>query len=139
MIGGLRMRLSEKEMARRGPQVQELLRPISPWPSGPAWARLSLCTSQIIIGTHDGSRPTTSYYRDWRFSVGARRHHAMYFEVWKVESNDKYVLNQAYLNVYVRTEFGEKEIVCLHCDPSLALQEAHSKYKRGPHIHMSMA
>lgn len=132
------MRLSEEELARRGARVQQLLRPISRRTSGPAWTRLPLGTSHIIIGTHDEARPT-SHYRDWRFTIDAARHHGMYFEAWRSDTRNRFVLDQAYLNVYERTATTEIEIICLHCDPSLLPGADHAKYKRGPHIHMSIA
>jgi hypothetical protein len=63
----------------------------------------------------------------------------MYFESWSLESRNRFVLDQAYLNIYERTGGSEKEIICLHCDPSLLLSADHAKYKRGPHIHISVA
>jgi hypothetical protein len=132
------MRLTEQELARRGSKIQNLLRPISRRTAGPAWSRLSLGTSHIIFGTHDEARPT-SHYRDWRFSIDAKKHYAMYFEAWKNEARNRFVLDQAYLNLYKRTGTTESEIVCLHCDPSLLPETEHAKYKRGPHIHMSIA
>lgn len=132
------MRLSQEELARRGTRIQQLLRPISRMATGPAWTRQSIGTSRIIIGTHDEARPSSDY-RDWRFTLDARRHHAMYFEAWRLETRNRFVLDQAYLNLYERIETNEKEIVCLHCDPSLSLDADHARYKRGPHIHMSIA
>src|ERR1039457_2202639 len=111
----LRMRVSEGELARRGTRIQQLLRPISRRATGPAWTRLSRGTSQIIIGTHDEARPS-SHYRDWRFTIDARRHHAMYFEDWRMEAGDRFVLDQAYLNLYQKDGTGEIEVICLHCD-----------------------
>src|SRR6266478_6954834 len=132
------MRLSEEELVRRGTRVQQLLRPISRWASGPAWTRQAFGTSQMIIGTHDEARPS-SHYRDWRFTIAARKYHAMYFEAWRMEARNRFVLDQAYLNIYQRTETGEKEIICLHCDPSLLPDADHARYKRGPNINMSIA
>lgn len=63
----------------------------------------------------------------------------MYFELWRLESRDHFVLEKAYLNLYERTGSTEREIVCLHCDPSLSADADHAKYKRGPHIHMAVA
>jgi len=63
----------------------------------------------------------------------------MYFEAWRIETRNLFVLDQAYLNLYARNGTSEKEIVCLHCDPSLLPDAEHAKYKRGPHIHMSIA
>lgn len=132
------MRLSEQELIHRGGRIQELLRPISPWAAGPAYSRLSRGTTHVIIATHDEARPS-SHYRDWRFTIDARRHHGMYFEAWRVETRNRYVLDQAYLNVYERIGMQEREIICLHCDPSLPPDAEHGRYKRGPHIHMSIA
>lgn len=129
---------TEKELAGRGTRIRELLRPISRAGTGPAWSRQSRTGSVIIIGTHDESRPTSDY-RDWRFAIKAKGFFAMYFELWRLESPDRFVLDKAYLNLYQRTGSTEREIVCLHCDPSLAPDADHAKYKRGPHIHMAVA
>jgi hypothetical protein len=92
----------------------------------------------MIIATNDGA-PPSSNFRDWRFTIGVGRYYAMYFEAWSEEIKNRYVLDQAYLNIYERTATTEEEIVCLHCDPSLSADADHAKYKRGPHIHMSVA
>jgi len=63
----------------------------------------------------------------------------MYFEAWRIEARNRFVLDQAYLNIYARVGANEQEIVCLHCDPSLPPDADHARYKRGPHIHMSIA
>ena len=132
------MWLIEKELARRGARIMELLRPISLRQSGPAWSRVAVGATYVILGAHDEARPTSDY-RDWRFSIIARGFVAMYFEVWRFESRDRFVLDKAYLNLYKKTDSGEREIICLHCDPSLPEDADHARYKRGPHIHMSAA
>ena len=132
------MWLSEKDLIGRGARVRELLRPISRKETGPACSRRSRGGSQIIIGTHDEA-PPSSDYRDWRFSINAKGFVAMYFELWRLESRNRFVLEKAYLNLYERTGSIEKEIICLHCDPSLPADADHAKYKRGPHIHMAVA
>jgi hypothetical protein len=132
------MWLIEKDLVARGARISELLRPISVHRSGPAWARLQMGVSSIIIAAHDGTRPTSDY-RDWRFSIRGRRAVGMYFEHWRLESRNRYVLEKAYLNLYKRIDSDERELVCLHCDPSLLENAEHARYKRGPHIHMSVA
>jgi hypothetical protein len=132
------MRLSEKELIGRGARIMELLRPISRRETGPAWTRITKGGAYIIIGTHDEARPTSDY-RDWRFSINAKGFVAMYFELWRLESRDRFVLEKAYLHLYKWTGSNEEEIVCLHCDPSLPANADHAKYKRGPHIHMAVA
>src|ERR1700733_9844812 len=109
------MRLSESELLQRGPRVRQLLGRLSRWEGGPAWERRSLSSSTVIIGTHDGSRPTSNY-RDWRFTIRPKRHNAMYFEAWTFEAPNQFVLGQAYLNIYETTHNSEREIICLHCD-----------------------
>ena len=112
------MWLSEKDVVGRGARISKLLRPISFKEAGPAWSRLARGGTQIIIGTHDEARPSSDY-RDWRFSINARGFVAMYFELWTLESRDRFILEKAYLNLYRWNGSSEKEIVCLHCDPSL--------------------
>lgn len=132
------MWLSERELVGRGTRISKLLRPISRRESGPAWSRFSRAGTQMIIGTHDEARPSSDY-RDWRFSIKAKGYVAMYFELWKLESRDRFVMEKAYLNLYKWDGSTEKEIVCLHCDPSLPDDAGHARYKRGPHIHMAVA
>jgi hypothetical protein len=132
------MWLLEKDLVARGTRIMELLRPISLRRSGPAWSRFQVGGSSIIIAAHDEARPTSDY-RDWRFSITARWRVGMYFEYWRLESRNRYVLEKASLNLYKRIDSGEKELVCLHCDPSLLENAEHARYKRGPHIHMSVA
>jgi|SRR5690348_12096919 len=132
------MHLPEKDLLRRGSSIQKLLRPICRHPGGPAYRNVTVGTSRLFIATHDGS-PPASNFRDWRFTVESGKYYAMYFEAWTLETRSRYVLDQAYLNLYERTPIDEKEIVCLHCDPSLSPEDAHARYKRGPHIHMSVA
>jgi len=131
------MRLAEKDLARRGTRIMKLLRPISLRQSGPAFSKVPGPT-YIIFGAHDEARPTSDY-RDWRFSITVPGFVAMYFELWRFESRDRYLLEKAYLNIYKRVDAGEEEVICLHCDPSLSEEADHVKYKRGPHIHMSVA
>ena len=132
------MHLSELDLVQRGNLIQQLLRPICRWRAGPAWRRLRLGTSRIIIATHDGA-PSSGNSRGWRFTTAAKRYHAMYFEAWSLEARNRFVLDQAYLNIYERNATIEKEMVCLHCDPSLSPDAEHARYKRGPHIHMLVA
>jgi hypothetical protein len=63
----------------------------------------------------------------------------MYFEAWRRETKNDFLLDQAYLHLYARTQTEERQIVCLHCDPSLSPDARHARYKRGPHIHFSVA
>ncbi|MGO8735448.1 MAG: hypothetical protein ACLQVM_21935 [Terriglobia bacterium] len=65
------------------------------------------------------------------------------------EKRKRYYLERAYLHLYLTThvdgEATEKEMVLLHCDPNEAdepkgwLGLRHSRYKRGPHLHISTA
>lgn len=132
------MWLSEKDVVGRGARISKLLRPISLKASGPAWSKVSRGGTQVIIGTHDEAQPSSDY-RNWRFSINAKGFVAMYFELWRLVSRDRFILEKAYLNLYEWTGSAEKEIVCLHCDPSLPEDVDHAKYKRGPHIHMAVA
>jgi hypothetical protein len=77
--------------------------------------------------------------------------HGSYQESWCPvnEKRKRYYLEKAYLHLYLTTltagDAAEKEILALHCDPNEADEPpgwkglVHSKYKRGPHLHVSTA
>ena len=130
------MFLPAHDLRKQGVRVRTMLRPISHVSSGPAWAFQTIA-GNWILGTHDGS-PPQGEYRAWRFATPAARHHAMYFEVWRPVSRNRYAIQRAYLTIYERNTAGaEKEILSLHCDPGEAVTAPHAQYKRGPHLHLS--
>lgn len=132
------MILPASEVPKRAAKIRALLRPIARAPSGPATEDVHL-GGVWIIGTRDEVR-TTSNYRDWRFATRVTHYHAMYFEAWKPVDPKRYRWQSAYLNIYKRIGADkEEEVICLHCDPSESLAAPHSRYKRGPHLHVSAA
>ena len=129
------MRLSEEELARRGARVQQTT-PIRRT-SGPRLGRgFRLGTSHIVIGTHDEARPT-SHYRIGAASISAK-HHGMYLRRGGAK-HETASSSIRHISTYTKKTTTEIEIICLHCDPSLLPNADHAKYKRGPHIHMSIA
>jgi hypothetical protein len=77
--------------------------------------------------------------------------HGSYQERWCPvnEKRKRYYLERAYLHLYLTTQIEgeamEKELLLLHCDPNETDEPVdwpglrHSKYKRGPHLHISTA
>lgn len=119
-------------------RVRTMLRPLARAAAGPASAAQTV-RGAWILGTHDGS-PSLSSHRDWRFATPARAHYAMYYEVWRPVDAKNYGIQCAYLNIYRRDVHGdETELLCLHCDPGEAITAPHAAYKRGPHLHLSIA
>ena len=132
------MILLASEVTKRAAKIRVLLRPIARAAAGPATETVH-SGGLWIIGTRDEAQ-VTSNYRDWRFATPIARHHAMYFEAWKQIDSKRYRWQSAYLNIYKRTAGGnEEEVICLHCDPAEPAAAAHSRYKRGPHLHVSAA
>jgi hypothetical protein len=130
--------LAAGDVIKRAAKIRALLRPISRVSSGPATENIQ-SGGLWIIGTRDETT-VASNYRDWRFATSADKHHAMYFEAWRVVDKRRYKWQSAYLNIYRRTAGqGEEEVICLHCDPAEAIHAPHARYKRGPHLHFSSA
>lgn len=123
-------------------EIRRLLCPLSSDPRGPA-CRPGPATQGILFGAF-GPGPAHGPVRDWRFRTSFRSYFGNYFEHWLPSGNatDEHVLERAYLTIYrtERTESGiEKEIVGLHCDPTIPAGAPFARYKRGPHLHLKEA
>ncbi len=93
-----------------------------------------------IICAHGGGH-VEDYTNIW-FPTNARGVQAQYHEVWYPrEEESEWVLERAYFSL--RRTFLEitkiEEILCLHSDPLCADPEPLGSYKRGPHLHVSLA
>ncbi len=132
--------VEERMLIGRIQKIQKLLRPLSKDSSvGPALKHVSGGRS-YILAAHDGS-PPTSNYRDWRFRTFVSDFRAMYFEEWVSSRNRHWYLEKAYLNIYkidLPTRY-EREYLCLHCDPNEPDNSSCAVYKKGPHLHISIA
>lgn len=105
----------------------------------------------ITLITFSGPDSVTELADQWRFITHVPSMNGSYQERWCPvnEKRKRYYLERAYLHLYVTTqaegEMKEKEILALHCDPNEAAEPSgwpgliHSKYKRGPHLHISTA
>jgi hypothetical protein len=104
----------------------------------------------IVLASFSGSQPPSDFVRDWRFATPAPNLWGSYSERWvPADAKGKYYfLDRAYLQLYRRIrleDVNEREILALHCDPNEPEEPVdyqgpkHSRYKRGPHIHMSTA
>lgn len=117
------------DLGSRGEEIRKMLQPISK--HGPAWD-IKANSRDFIIAIHDGAQP--SEYRDWRFSTIVPNFNAMYFERWKRTEEDDGVwyLDRAYLSIYQLINWGEKEFLCLHCDPNISseLEEFETEHEK---------
>lgn len=63
-----------------------------------------------------------------------------YYETWKPGSDgDTYLLDRSYMHIHFQKAHVSKQLLSLHCDPSIAASEQHYLYKRGPHLHIGGA
>jgi hypothetical protein len=66
-----------------------------------------------------------------------------YYETWRAADRDVdlFHLHQAYMHVHIKTggTARDRQVLSLHCDPSMPESEAHFAYKRGPHVHVEGA
>jgi hypothetical protein len=134
-----RVKLTIKDLAARRRRIRELLTPLVDSPRTLFFQPKSK-SGDYIIGTHEGSRPT-SFYGDWRFRTIVPELRGMYYEWWKRSEEDKeewWYLYRAYLHIYKldRAKRQESEYLLLHCDPSEPDGSPRAKYKQGPHLHI---
>lgn len=134
------IQVASRKLYSRGQCIQELLRPISKQSSGPAWKQTGKGTYNCVIGTHDGSPPSSSH-QDWRFATFVPGLRANYFEVWKRVDEESWYLDRAYLNIFQTdpTTHTESKFLSLHCDPNEQDDAPHAIYKKGPHLHIQAA
>jgi hypothetical protein len=125
---------TEKEIVSRPNQIGRLLLPLVN--KKIAAKRDDNQTQSFIFGAFDGTSPTTSRYKDWRFKTIDTSFKASYFEIWNKDSKDKFILHLAYLTIYKGSRENEEEVLALHCDPNEPKASKIHKYKSGPHIHI---
>jgi len=138
-----KIKLTEKELSKRGPELNKLLGPLlrNPKEGGPAWSRKTRQGFQVVIIARD--KELTNNYESWRFATFHRDFKAVYYEIWlplDVAKQDSWYLTKAYLNIFRidRTKRDEKEYVCLHIDPEES-EGVNAKYKQSPHLHIKAA
>ncbi len=133
--------LSVADLVKRGPTVIDMLGPLI-GATRPAYERQTERMTQIYLATHTGPRPISNR-RDWRFATLSPNISGAYLERWLPtdERATIYHLDRSYLHLYLKRgiENSEEEIIGLHCDPNEpndADAYIHSRYKRGPHVHV---
>jgi hypothetical protein len=135
-----RIKLDTEELSHRENQIRKMLNPLTLHPSNPACRVQSQIGGIILFGAYDGSF-RGGLARDWRFATVAGRIYANYYERWIPISGIYGVscLSQAYLTIYQKEgPTDERELLALHCDPEEP-DGPGSVYKRGPHLHISIA
>lgn len=105
----------------------------------------------VTLIAFSGPEPVTDSSELWRFRTHVPALRGAYHERWRPvnEKRKRYYLDRAYLHLYTRTyvqgQITEKELLLLHCDPNEpgvttdSNELSHWKYKRGPHLHISVA
>ena len=132
-------------------QVCRMLQPLR----GSNAARIA-CRSEsggdcITLTTFSGLQPVTPLVAQWRFTTYVPSLLGEYYERWRPvdEKRKRYFLDRAYLHLYMTTRVDgqptEKQMLALHCDPNEPDEPdnwagpVHARYKRGPHLHISVA
>jgi len=135
-----RIEVADQVLFSRGQEIRRLLSPISKLRDGPAYKLYPSRRREVVFAAHDGS-PPTPHFNEWRFATTHNGFRAAYYEKWFNETANLYYLDRAYLHIY-RTDLikqREEEFLLLHCDPNEPDDANHSLYKRGPHLHISIA
>lgn len=101
-------------------------------------------TSGNVVIAVANNRDDRTKFTSWKFSTYRKNLIASYYEIWKKMEENKYYLFRLYLHLYNTDEeynnhVADSEYVLLHCDPNEPEDQAHSKYKRSPHLHIKSA
>lgn len=132
------IQLDKVTLSHRENQIRKMLRPLVLHSSNPACKVQSQIGGIMLFGAYDGSYQGGSA-RDWRFMTSTSGIFANYHERWiSISGASSFLcLTQAYLTLYQRvTPTDENELLALHCDPE---EPSNSAYKRGPHLHFTIA
>lgn len=141
--------LDERELSKRGAAIRKLLQVLLSAPQSAAARNKSTVGSDTvksnqnyIIGALDGSKPSNEY-RDWRFRSYRAGFRCMYFEEWRPEdaARKKWFLQQICFSLFRITSRANipQEILAIHCEPMEPEGREHLLYKRGLHLHVTLA
>ncbi|MFN6568767.1 hypothetical protein [Dendronalium sp. ChiSLP03b] len=135
---------SSVELRDRRKAITQILKPLAL-----DYKKLSVYPSstpeQYIIPVRDSNNKySDKNYTNFRFKTTVPSVHAMYYEKWIKNYQDKkskkefFYLERAYLHFYIiEPSLGEeKEFLLLHCDPNEPDNAAHAKYKQSLHLHI---
>ena len=93
-----------------------------------------------MIGTYGPGPQPAGRPRDWRFRTPVRRLVGCYFEQWiSVDGTNRvYGLDRIAFSLLLLERISEREVVALHSDPNEP-DGPHAPFKRGPHLHVTLA
>jgi hypothetical protein len=122
--------------------VRRLVAPLLPQPPNIAVEQIGPGRDAYTIGILPKGRSGTSFLNPEEALVSTYVDGLLlnYYESWRELRGDQYYLERAYMHIHLR--LGGKlprQILSLHCDPSMRESEEHYRYKRGPHLHVEGA
>lgn len=132
-------------------EVCEILVPLRGAKATRLACRIVSGSGDVTLVAFSGSLPIAEFHEQWRFTTHVPNLQGGYYERWLPvnEKRKRFYLDRAYLHLYKAAREGglvvEKEILALHCDPNEPDEPAHwhglrhSSYKRGPHLHVTVA
>lgn len=128
--------------AHRRKAVRRLVAPLLPNPPNAIVEQLGLGRDAYTLGVVPHGRQPVAYINPEEALVPTRVPRLLmnYYESWKQDGQaDSYYLDRAYMHIHLALRQNPRQLLSLHCDPSMRSSEAHFRYKRGPHVHIEGA
>jgi hypothetical protein len=128
---------------RRRQAVRRVVAPLLPQPPNVAVEQVGPGRDAFTLGILPKNRSPASFLNPEDALVATRTTGLLlnYYETWRqVEDTDNYYLDRAYMHIHLGMRNSQpRQVLSLHCDPSMHHSEEHYPYKRGPHLHVEGA
>ena len=140
--------INERDLSKRAAAIRSLLQVLLSASEVQLKNRSTVGSNTVktaqnyIIGAFDGSKPSNEY-RNWRFRSNRADFKCMYFEEWRPEdaTRKQWFLQQICFSLFriVNHTKLPQEILAIHCEPMEPNDRKHLLYKRGLHLHVTLA
>jgi hypothetical protein len=128
-------------IARRA-SVRRLVSPLLPQPPNVIVEQIGLGRDSYTLGVLPRGRRADSFLNPEEALVATRVPNVLmnYYETWRQRTEaDEYYLDRLYMHIHIVTRPKPRQLLSLHCDPSMRTSDGHFRYKRGPHFHIEGA
>ena len=126
----------------RRSSVRRLVSPLLPQPPNVTVEQIGLSRDSYTLSVLPHGRRPNSVLNPEEVLVATRVPSVLmnYYETWRQSSEvDEYYLDRIYMHVHIGARSRPRQVLSLHCDPSMKASDVHFRYKRGPHFHIEGA
>jgi hypothetical protein len=133
---------SESLRRERRPGVRRLVSPLLPQPSNVIVEQVGPSRDAYTLSVLPHGRSPSSFLNPEEVLVATRAPNVLmnYYETWRRgREPDEYYLDRVYMHMHIVAHPKPRQVLSLHCDPSMKTSDTHFRYRRGPHFHIEGA